>query len=320
MAKRERYASQTQSPPSNLAKFNLGEVDSSVQTGLFRPLAESSLSPTGRPAEARSRLHSRRFEREHVTPIQLQVHSKQRVPVNADSLQAYSRPFTLKTDLFLDPAKSRTLAKVGFIQASWNCIEKLPSKALKLLIDRRILSNDISKFHPDSIKLVKKRLGLETQRAHERQLSIGERRQAFRSAFRRRKERNEELERKAGVVKLREGWETHQKEDLEVVMRLKAREPRRFKGSVLPTECSGLLTHTSTALYPRLFPSPTPQPSDPGTPDLFPVPEALRPLQRTKRDSRTVSMTPEPHLQTRLSVNLASPKSRMFVTSGNGGV
>ena len=173
----------------------------------------------------------------------------------------------------------------------------------------------MSDFQADSIKLVKNRLWQETQRQHERQLSIGERRDTFRTAFRRRKERNEELERRAGVVKLREGWERERMEDLEVVMRLKGREPRRFKGSVLPTECSGLLTHTS-ALQQRLFHSPTPQPSNPGTPDLFPIPAVLRPLQRPPRDSRAVSMTPEPQLQTRLSVNLASPKSKFFVTSG----
>ena len=112
MAKRERYASLTQSPHSNLGKLNLGEVDSSVQTDLFRPLVESSLSPTGRHSEARSRLHSRRFEREHVPPTQLQVQSKQRVPVNSDSIKAYSRPFPLRSDLFLDPAKTRTVQKV----------------------------------------------------------------------------------------------------------------------------------------------------------------------------------------------------------------
>jgi hypothetical protein len=108
----KRYESKTQSPHSNLGKLNLREVDSSAQSDLFRPLAESSLSPTGRYSEARSRLNSRRFEREQVLHTQLQVQSKQRIPVGADSVKAYNRPFQLKSDLFLDPLKSKTIDKV----------------------------------------------------------------------------------------------------------------------------------------------------------------------------------------------------------------
>jgi hypothetical protein len=201
----------------------------------------------------------------------------------------------------------------------------MPAKALKLLVDRQILANDFSTSYSDSIELVKHRLLLESQRARERQLSVGERREAYRNVFRRRKERNDLLERKAGVVKIREDVPKQQKEELDVVLRLKMRAPRRFKGSMLPTECAGLLTHTSVALNQRLFPSPTPQPSGHDSPDLFPIPETLRTLQLGKRDSRTVysvtpvpSLTPEPQLHTRLSVNLgsSSPKSKAFVTSG----
>lgn len=108
----KRYESKTQSPRYNLAKLNLREVDSTPQPDLFRPLAESSLSPTGRYAEARSRINSRRFEREQVFRTQLQVQSKQRIPVGVDSAKAYNRPFQLKSDLFLDPLKSRTIEKV----------------------------------------------------------------------------------------------------------------------------------------------------------------------------------------------------------------
>lgn len=201
----------------------------------------------------------------------------------------------------------------------------MPAKALKLLVDRQILANDFSTSYPESIELVKHRLLQESQRARERQLSVGERREVYRNAFRRRKERNDTLERKAGVIKIREYEQKLKREDLDVVTRLKMRAPRRFKGSVLPTECAGLLTHTSVALNQRLFPSPTPQPSGHDSPDIFPIPETLRALQVGKRDSRTVysvtpvpSLTPEPQLHTRLSVNLgsSSPKSKAFVTSG----
>ena len=172
----------------------------------------------------------------------------------------------------------------------------------------------------DAIERVRKRVVLEKEAEKARTEWIEDRRQTYRYSFQRRRETNRLLESKAGVVKVKENSHRLSGAEIEVVSRLKRREQRQFKGSTLPTECAGLLCNPSTKVYQRLFPSPTPLMWR-DSPVLFPLPETVR---HSKRDSKVPysltpvpRLTPEPQLQTKLSVNLGSnsPKSRLFLTS-----
>ena len=316
-----RYASAMSTSPMNRnIKLTIGALESNPPSGFFRYSPETSQSPSNRHDEARTRMHSRKFEREHVSSTQLQVKSKQRVPVGEDAAKAFSGQYHMKSDFFVDPLKSQTYKNVRSRQSSWHYLDAVPTKTLKLVLDRKMLENDLSTPHPESLETVKQRMSMERVKAQQRANEVNQRRQRFRLVFQKRKVLNDTLEQKAGVIKSSLIPPRGPTPDTEIVSRLKSPKcDRVVKGRTLPSECSGMIATTYENVYKRMFATPTPSVSR-DSPEFFLMPEALR-----KQNPRPpISMTPVPRLttdslpKTRLSVNLSastSPKARAFVTS-----